>query len=84
MANVARGDAELSCEVALDRLGGATHERDAVGGGCLDWLAGVVHVRGLIVGARLRVGASVGLRIVRLRLAVAAPDRANRCVSCSM
>jgi hypothetical protein len=84
MANVARVDAELSCEVALDRLVGATHERDAVGGGGLHWVAGVVHVRGLIVGARVRVGASVGLRIVRLRLAVAAPERADWCVSCSM
>lgn len=41
MANVARVNDKLGCVVVLDRRVRATHERDAVGGGGLDWVAGV-------------------------------------------
>ena len=81
-ADLALVAAELNCEVALDRLE-ATHERDAARRNGLHWVVGVVHVR-LIVGARLRAGASVGLHIVRLRLTFAVLERADRCLSCSM
>ena len=63
--------------------GRATDERDAARRSGLHWVVGVVHVR-LIVGARLRAGASVGLHIVRLRLTFAVLERADRCLSCSM
>jgi hypothetical protein len=83
MANLALVAAELSCEVARDRLVEATHERDAARRSGLHWVVGVVHVR-VIVAARLRMGASVGLHIVRLRLTFAVLERADRCPSCSM
>jgi putative hemolysin len=52
-------DAELTCEEALDRVVEAPHGRYPVGRGDLDHLAGVVHVRDMIIGSRRSPGASL-------------------------
>jgi putative hemolysin len=52
-------DAELTCEEALDRVVEAPHGRYPVGRGDLDHLAGVVHVRDMIIGSRRQPGATL-------------------------
>ena len=58
--DVAWLDADLSPEAALDRVLEFPHERYPVGHGSLDQLAGVVHVRDLIAGARGDAAQTVG------------------------
>lgn len=53
-------DADLSCGEALDRVLECPHERYPVGRGSLDSLAGIVHVRDLIAGARSDRPTTVG------------------------
>jgi putative hemolysin len=52
-------DADLTADEALDRVVESPHGRYPVGRGDLDHLAGVVHVRDLIIGSRRRPGASL-------------------------